>query len=330
MNRENSTINYTEESSSRFISIDIFKGIAIVLTIFINSIAYFNNTPSWNKGTEFYGLTYVDLVAPFFIFMISVTFKASFRRRVKKSGYLKTYIHFIKRNSLLILIGFLITIQISSTGISIRWGTLQMLGTVSFIYLLFIRSNQFIRLLISISGLIFHQILLNTDFKVIIYDAPHGGIIGLIPWGCMLLISSIITDNFHDRNKNYNILIESIICIILGIFSSLFWGISRNYITIPFVFISVGTSSLIYFLLYNIFEIGSEFNVFLKNEKLLSIMGRYTLLLYILQAFFKYIPYTFLPINTNFFIVIIFGIIMVLFNYVIAFFLYKNDIFLVL
>jgi len=330
MNGENSTISYTEEKNPRFLSIDIFKGIAIVLTIFINSIAYFSNTPSWNKGTEFYGLTYVDLVAPFFIFMIALTFKASFNRRVKKIGYIKTYIHFIKRNSLLILIGFLITIQISSTGISFSWGTLQMLGTISFIYLLFIRSNQFIRLLISTSGLIFHQILLNTGNKVIIYDAPHGGIIGLIPLGCLLLISSIITENFHDRSKNYKILIESIICIILGIFSSLIWGISRNYITIPFVLISVGISSLIYFLLYNIFEIRSEINTCLKNEKLFSVMGRYTLLLYILQAIFKYIPYIFLPIDTNFLIIITFGIIMVLFNYFLAFFLNKNDIILVL
>ena len=81
----------------RYISIDVFRGLAIATMIFVNTIASFNNTPAWSKHALDFGLTYVDLVAPFFIFAIALTFKMSFTSSLKREGRLKAYLKFNRR-----------------------------------------------------------------------------------------------------------------------------------------------------------------------------------------------------------------------------------------
>ena len=62
----------------RYMSIDVFRGFAIAAMIFVNTISPFDNTPAWSKHAIDFGLTYVDLVAPFFIFAIELNLKMSF------------------------------------------------------------------------------------------------------------------------------------------------------------------------------------------------------------------------------------------------------------
>ncbi|MHA2255838.1 MAG: heparan-alpha-glucosaminide N-acetyltransferase domain-containing protein, partial [Candidatus Heimdallarchaeaceae archaeon] len=83
-----------EEKKIRFLSIDLFRGLAIVGMIFVNILSEFDNTPSWSKHAVDYGLTYVDLIAPFFIFAISLTYKMSFDSTLKREGYVKAYTRF--------------------------------------------------------------------------------------------------------------------------------------------------------------------------------------------------------------------------------------------
>ncbi len=56
----------------RYMSIDVFRGIVIVAMVFVNTLSEFNTTPAWSKHAIDFGLTYVDLVAPFFIFAIAL------------------------------------------------------------------------------------------------------------------------------------------------------------------------------------------------------------------------------------------------------------------
>jgi len=328
MSKNVNDTGHTKQKNIRYISIDVFKGIAIILTILINATAYFDTTPAWNKGTKYYGLTYVDLVVTFFVFTISLTFQASFQRRLTRDGKLKTYLHFIRRSFMFIVIGFLITIQISPLGILFRWGTLQMLGFSSLFLLLFIKFNQYIRLLVSIVGISFHQILVSTDLSSIIYSSPHGGIIGTIAWGSMLLLSSVITENVHNSNKRKHLLIGGVTCIIFALIGNMIWGISRNYITLPFTLLSVGVASLVFSCLYNIFDVWSNNNRFLSHSNFISIMGQNTLILYILQSILKFVPYMFLPSDVLILFAFIFGVIMVLLNFFISYPLFKAEIIL--
>ncbi len=56
----------------RYMSIDVFRGIVIVAMVFVNTLSEFNTIPAWSKHAIDFGLTYVDLVAPFFIFAIAL------------------------------------------------------------------------------------------------------------------------------------------------------------------------------------------------------------------------------------------------------------------
>ena len=112
----------------RSLAIDVFRGITVSAMVFVNIVGIFNNTPSWSKHPSDFGLTYVDLVAPFFIFAISLNYHISFRRRKEKYGAFETYLQFLRRYGALIGFGFLGAIFFSASGISFSWGVLQAIG----------------------------------------------------------------------------------------------------------------------------------------------------------------------------------------------------------
>ena len=53
--------------SKRYISIDVFKAISITLMVYVNTLRPYENVPAWSKHAVDFGLTFVDLIAPFFI-----------------------------------------------------------------------------------------------------------------------------------------------------------------------------------------------------------------------------------------------------------------------
>ena len=112
----------------RSLAIDVFRGISVSAMVFVNIVGIFNCTPVWSKHTADFGLTYVDLVAPFFIFAVSLTYHTSFKRRKEKYSSFDTYLQFLRRYSALIGFGFLGTISFSASGSSFSWGVLQAIG----------------------------------------------------------------------------------------------------------------------------------------------------------------------------------------------------------
>ena len=75
-------LNHFEQS--RHISIDVFRGMTIAVMVFVNTVAEFDTTPSWSKHALDLGLTYVDLVAPAFIFMVGLTYWYSYQRSIQQ------------------------------------------------------------------------------------------------------------------------------------------------------------------------------------------------------------------------------------------------------
>ena len=53
--------------------------------------------PAWLKHAPDVGLTVADLIAPFFIFAIGLTYGLSARRRMQTAGKAKTVQHFLVR-----------------------------------------------------------------------------------------------------------------------------------------------------------------------------------------------------------------------------------------
>ena len=98
-----------EQSSKgeRSLAIDVFRGLIVCAMVFVDTVGIFGSTPAWSKHASDFGLTYVDLVAPFFIFALSLTYPISFKRRKENYGSFKTYLQFLRRYGALIGFGFL-------------------------------------------------------------------------------------------------------------------------------------------------------------------------------------------------------------------------------
>ncbi|MHA1457635.1 MAG: heparan-alpha-glucosaminide N-acetyltransferase domain-containing protein [Promethearchaeota archaeon] len=161
--------------SNRLISIDVFKGFSIALMVFVNTLSPFDLLPAWMLHASEYGLTYVDLVAPFFIFMLALNFTVSFKRHLERSGRRKAYLRHFS--------GLFMVIDVSESGLILRWGTLQVLGMSGLLFLLFAEAKSLIKLIVGSFYVILHQLLLFTSLNSVIYDSIEGGILGCLSWG---------------------------------------------------------------------------------------------------------------------------------------------------
>jgi len=85
---QTSSVILTEKSGgSRLASIDIFRGLTMVVMIFVNDLASVRGLPWWNyhmKAT-IDAMTYVDMVYPFFLFIVGLSIPLAIRQRMKKN-----------------------------------------------------------------------------------------------------------------------------------------------------------------------------------------------------------------------------------------------------
>ena len=137
----------------RIISIDAFRGFTILAMIFVIQVAGYSNLPftmSWFGSppvstfhhaadaignTTGAGLTFTDLVAPFFVFIVGMVLPLSKKRRGKEWWH-----HVGSRTFLLIALGVLYISLIF--GISYWWGILQAIGVAYFMGAVSIRFSK--------------------------------------------------------------------------------------------------------------------------------------------------------------------------------------------
>lgn len=120
-------------ASKRILSIDIFRGLVILVMIFVNDVAGVLNLPWWTyhipPGQQ--GLTYVDIVFPAFLFIVGMSIPLAIGKR-KNQGQSNGRImyHVLIRSLSLIILGLLIMngreVQPEATGISYAmWNVLM-------------------------------------------------------------------------------------------------------------------------------------------------------------------------------------------------------------
>ena len=331
MNEIDDTISL---ESNRFISIDVFKGLAIALMVFVNTLTPFDMLTAWTHHAGEYGLTYVDLVAPFFIFMLALNFTVSFKRHLEQSGRRRAYLRHLRRYLIFIVIGLFVFIDVSESGLVLRWGTLQVLGMSGLLFLPFAEAKSLIKVIVGLFYVIIHQLLLFTSLKSIIYDSIEGGILGCLSWATMMMFSVVIAEGLKKDIKWKYFLLGGLLFLIFGIITSFFWGISRGYMTLPYVFISVGASSILYYVIFLLFEQRGRNPIF-KNEKILSPSGKNAFILYlfhIITLYFFYYIINFssilLPQDMKWAVVILFALLNVCIILLIGYFLDKKKIYL--
>jgi predicted acyltransferase len=95
----------------RLASIDIFRGLTMVVMIFVNELAGVRGLPWWtyHMPAHIDAMTYVDMVYPFFLFAIGLSIPLAVKARLKKTGSIPAlWLHVIIRSVSLIVLGLIL------------------------------------------------------------------------------------------------------------------------------------------------------------------------------------------------------------------------------
>jgi len=326
------TVESSDKLKVRFLSIDVLKGLTVVLMVFVNTLAIYENVPAWSKHAGDSGLTYVDLIAPFFVFMLALNMNISYQKRKDKFGRKKAMLRYIRRFLIFIGVGFFLTIYIGPGVFYFRWGTFQVLGMSGLLLLPLIELKPFLKLSVAVIIVILHQIILFTPLSSMIYESIEGGILGALSWGSMMILSSFLAESLtkgKDKVKSY-FLFGGLILVVLGFGFGFILGISRAYISLPYILISVGISSLTYYLLYYIFEVWAIEHEFVKKERFFSVVGKNAFMLYLIHVVIVYSIYEIIPLNISSVIIFSIGFVNVTIIWFIAFLMNKVEMFIVI
>jgi heparan-alpha-glucosaminide N-acetyltransferase len=97
--------------SSRVLSIDIFRGLTMAVMIFVNALAGVPGLPWWTYHAHANEdvMTYVDMVFPFFLFIVGMSLPLSVAQRLKRDPSLPAlWLHVVLRSASLIGLGLIL------------------------------------------------------------------------------------------------------------------------------------------------------------------------------------------------------------------------------
>ncbi|WP_315820042.1 DUF5009 domain-containing protein [Paraflavitalea speifideaquila] len=79
-------MKYNTLTTQRILSIDVFRGITILVMIFVNDVAGVSGIPSWMKHVpaDADAMTFVDLVFPAFLFIVGMSLPFALNNRLAK------------------------------------------------------------------------------------------------------------------------------------------------------------------------------------------------------------------------------------------------------
>lgn len=277
-------------SRPRLNSIDQFRGFAILGMVIANFLAGANVIPDWSKHASDIGFTWVDQVAPFFIFAVSLTYRPSFQRRLAEYGWKKALGHFFRRWLALIAIGFLIVTAEAwfniqgeiVTASNTNWGVLQAIGLAGLLTLPFLALPGWSRALTGLGLLVVYQVLLDRVWLPVVMNSPHGGIQGALGWTGMLLLATVLADLFNE-NERIRRVFPWAAAGVLAAGLLLAWlapdwaPISKNRVSSSYVLLSLGISGVVFWG-FHWLEDGRHLSL-----PVLTTWGRNPLVLYVLH-----------------------------------------------
>jgi predicted acyltransferase len=252
--------------------------------VIVNNVAGINNVPAWLQHAPGAGLTFVDVIAPAFLFAIGLTYGVSLQRRRDRDGGPAATGHFLKRWFALIGIGAILSAGEGFTGVTGNvpvWGVLQAIGVAGLLTLPVLRRPAWIRLTVACVLLALYQVghdLLMADSVV---RSSHGGLWGSVAWTAALILSTIFADGAHGRRKPTADVGMAVGLIAAGLLLSRMVPVAKQNVSASYVLISVGISALVYQLLRLTADVaGARIPPFVW-------WGRNPLLLYILHQFLR-------------------------------------------
>jgi heparan-alpha-glucosaminide N-acetyltransferase len=98
-------------SAQRVVSIDIFRGLTMLVMIFVNDLAEVHGLPWWTYHAHAQQdlMTYVDMVFPFFLFIVGMSMPLAIERRLKQNpSQAALWLHIAMRSCGLIVLGLIL------------------------------------------------------------------------------------------------------------------------------------------------------------------------------------------------------------------------------
>ncbi|MEA2544146.1 MAG: heparan-alpha-glucosaminide N-acetyltransferase, partial [Acidobacteriaceae bacterium] len=125
---------------SRVVSIDIFRGLTILVMIFVNDLAGVKDLPWWTYHLpgNVNGMTYVDMVFPFFLFIVGISLPLAVRHRLSKNASIAwLWVHILARSFALVVLGIALAngekVDALRTGVNGNvWLLLTLVGAILF------------------------------------------------------------------------------------------------------------------------------------------------------------------------------------------------------
>lgn len=235
---------------SRISSIDQFRGFAVLTMVLANYLGGVTIVPAWLKHSNDIGFTFIDLIAPLFIFAICLTFGLSFQQRMKREGPLRTSNQFFVRYLAIVGMGALISageMVMGENSSGINWGVLQTIGMAGLLTLVVIRLRTVYRLIIGAGILIIYQVILDNFLLDLTIRSPHGGLYGSLNWGAMLILGTGLADLFHSEGKWKKAFPWASTAILAaGIALGFLLPVSKHRVSSSYVLICLGASALIF------------------------------------------------------------------------------------
>ncbi|HET6207259.1 MAG TPA: DUF5009 domain-containing protein [Terracidiphilus sp.] len=145
-------ITLAATASTRIVSIDIFRGLTIAVMIFVNELAEIRGLPWWtyHAHADQDVMTYVDMVFPFFLFIVGLSMPLAIDQRLKRNPSLGSlWRHVLIRSGSLLVLGLILAnaekVDAASTGMSgSAWGLLGLISAGLFLNV-YPRSQRFPR-----------------------------------------------------------------------------------------------------------------------------------------------------------------------------------------
>ena len=229
----------------RIVSIDQFRGYAILGMVFVNYIDRFNITP-WMLQHHREGMSFNDTIAPIFIFVVGMGFRLSMLRRVEKEGLGAARRATAKRYLSLAILGFAIYQ-------GYLWDALSDIGLGGLLALMFMDKTPKVRIAVAALFLGLYQAAFSlTPYgQYVMSSSLNGGPLGPFSWGFILLMGSVAYD-FMATSDSRKVAQAS--CLLWGVGLSVLgwalkiewpgvkaaWPFSQYWMTSPYPLYSTG------------------------------------------------------------------------------------------
>ena len=186
----------TKATTARFQSLDILRGLIILVMLFVNDLAGMKGLPPWMEHIQpsnADGMTFVDVVFPAFLFIVGVSIPFAIGGRLERGVPAKEiWLHILSRTGSLLIIGFFMvngeTISAKGPLSPTLWGLLIYIGVLFLWITLPVNANGRVTLIgLRVVGAIMlvaaALLYRGNDATGILQMRPQWwGILGLIGW----------------------------------------------------------------------------------------------------------------------------------------------------